>query len=250
MLVVVASRFDGEATALAARWAKDGAALLRCEDLSTAGWRYLPDDPRSSTAVVSGELVPISSIRGVVTRRPSIFEAEIACVATMDREFVAAEMNAFLLCWLAALRCPVFNPPTPGCLSGPNWSPAEWVRAAARTGICVRPFRTDIPACPESRIEQSGIGPAEPAGEAIEVTLVGDCCFGAPDGEVAAYARNLAAAAGVRLLSVRFDMGTGPPVFLDANLFPKLTQDEVADALREELLSGKVQGPGRGGRKP
>jgi hypothetical protein len=96
----------------------------------------------------------------------------------------------------------------------------------------------------------SGAESAAPAAEPIEVTLVGERCFGARDGEVAAQMKNLAAAAGVRLFSVQFEMGTGPPVFLGANLFPQLTQDEVADALREELLPGKDQGQGRAGRTP
>jgi hypothetical protein len=245
VLVVVGSRFDEEAARLVARWADEGAALLTCEDLSTPGWRHFTRDPRSSTAVVSGAVISTSSIRGVVTRRPSIFPVELAHVAAVDREYVAAEMNAFLLSWLSDLACPVFNPPVPGCLSGPNWSAPQWVRAVARSGIRVRPYRVEIPPGSDPHFDQSSLGEAEPVGETIEVTLVDERCFGAPDEEVASAARDLARSAGVRLLSVRFEMGGRPPVFLGAHPFPSLTQDEIADAVREALLSGKAPAPCR-----
>jgi hypothetical protein len=231
MVVIVASRFDEEAQALAVRWSADGAALLTCEDLSTSGWVYESNHLRSSMAVVSGKVVSTCEIAGVLVRRPWIFQEELTHIAAADREYVAAEMNAFLLCWLAALRCPVLNRPTPTCLSGPLWSEQQWVHAAARVGMQVRPLRVCVPAQAPAEIRSDAPGAIQ------EVTVLDQNCFGAPNDVVSAQVKLLAAVSRVRFLSVRFTVGDGLPVFLSANPFPRLTGDVVLDALRAPLVS-------------
>jgi hypothetical protein len=238
VLVIVGSRFDEGAAALVGRWESDGAALMTCEDLSRPGWRHFSSDPSSSTAVVSGNIVPLSAIRGVLVRRPSIFPVELAHIADADREYVAAEMSSFLLWWLSALRCPVFNAPTPGCLSGPDWCASQWTHAAARAGLRTRPIRTSVPAA--LLTGESSETSDEQAIDPIDVTVVGERCFGAPDKAVAACPQNLARIAGVQFLCIRFDVGQTTPVFLEAQLFPARIQNEATEALREELLSAHV----------
>jgi hypothetical protein len=51
VLVIVAGRHDKAAKDLVERWAPWGAAVLTCEDLSVAGWRYSLDSPEDSIAV-------------------------------------------------------------------------------------------------------------------------------------------------------------------------------------------------------
>jgi hypothetical protein len=242
MVVIVASRFDEEAQALIARWAADGAALLTCEDLSTAGWVHQPNHPGSSMAVVSGDVIPTSEIAGVLVRRAWIFQEELTYIAAADREFVAAEMNAFLLCWLAALRCAVINPSTPSCLSGPLWSEQQWVHAAAGVGMRVRSVRACGPAQTPAKILRDAPGAIE------EVTVVDQNCFGANHELMFAQAKLLAAVSRVRILSVRFMVGNSAPIFLSANPFPRLTGDEVLDALRGALLGQWTPDAGRIGR--
>jgi hypothetical protein len=226
VLAILGSPFDKEAVNLAASWQGDGAALLTCRDLSTPGWRYFSGDCAANTAVVSGAVVPVSSIRAVLTRRSAIYAEELTRVSPEDREYVAAEMNAFLLAWLADLECPVLNRPTPGCLSGANWSTAQWVHQAARLGIPVRPFKAFVPGWADHSSEVP----------AIEVTVAGDRCFGAPDAQVASQARALARAADVQLVSMRF-ASRGQPAFLGANLLPPLTDPSIVDAVRDWLLA-------------
>jgi hypothetical protein len=233
VLVVIGSRFDAEAQALVARWGSLGAALLDCEDLSKAGWQLSLNDGRASTAVVGGAVLPTRSIRGVVVRRPQVFVEELGHVAPEDRAYVAAEMNAFLLCWLARLPCPVLNRPTPACLSGPNWSRQQWVHEAARAGVRVRAI------CSSSDLSAQESHPT--TGETIAVTVIGGRCLGAPREDVAALARRIAVAAGVVLLGVRFELGEGSPIFLDANLFPSLTDPTVADTVLDALSQADVR---------
>lgn len=242
MVVIVASRFDEEAQALVVRWAADGAALLTCEDLSTAGWVHQPNHLDSSMAVVSGSVIPASEIAGVLVRCPWIFQRELTHIAAADREYVAAEMNAFLLCWLAALPCPVINPSTTTCLSGPLWTEQQWVHAAAGVGMRVRSLQVRAPTRAPTGIWHDATGAIE------EVTVVDQNCFGANHELMFAQAKLLADVSRVRILSVRFMVGDGAPIFLSANPFPQLNGDEVLDALRGALLRERTTEVGRVGR--
>ena len=73
-------------------------------------------------------------IKMVLTRRPSILADELTGVHEEDRFYIAAEMNAFLVAWLASLRCPVINRPTGTCLCGPSWTDEHWKIAVIRAG--------------------------------------------------------------------------------------------------------------------
>src|SRR5260370_39218073 len=71
--------------------------------------------------------------------------------------------------------------------------------------------------------------------EIIEVTVVGERCIGNSDSTLVRQARQLATAAGVDLLSVRFNHRDG--TFSGVNLWPDLT-DDITQAILE-LLQGK-----------
>jgi hypothetical protein len=49
------------------------------------------------------------------------------------------------------------------------------------------------------------------------------------------------------MLTVRFDMGEDPPVFLGVDPLPKLDDEEMLEALRETLLSGDRKPASRAG---
>lgn len=225
MLVIVSSNYDTGAQELRARWGNQCARILSCEDLATAGWAFSPGS-RDSVAVIGGQVIRSSEITGILCRRPAIFAEELLHTAPDDRAYVAAEMNAFLLAWLSAQRCPVLNRPVAPSLSGPNWRPEQWIHAAARLGIPVRPYTRSAPA----RFD------AVAADESIEVTVVGSRCIGGRDGVHAPQARELARAAGVELLSVLFDADGR---FTSARLFPSLMSPEVADAVRDYFGSAQ-----------
>lgn len=233
MIAVVASHHDKAAREIVAQWASHDAALLTCEDLSVAGWQHRLFDPSASKAVVSGQMVSERDIRGVLVRRPWIFEQELVHIASSDREYVAAEMNAFLVSWLSHLSCPVLNRPAGTCLCGPNWRPQQWVQAAALAGMKVDPFRWRVPfgrkrapAAVEPRAETS-----------VKVTVIGDRCVGDADDSCVASARRLAAIAGTELLEIQLASAKGATRFQTANPMPSLEDAEVAKAVCEFLLS-------------
>lgn len=228
MILIVAGRYDKVARALVARWADRGASLLTCEDLSVAGWRYYSDAPQSSTIIVGGLALAAKEVDGVLTRLPCVFDHELVHIVPADRAYVAAEMTAFLMSWLSGLECPVLNRPTPGCLSGPNWRPEQWVHLATQVGIPVRPVPRHV------TLSASG-APEAPDPYPVSVTVVGDRCIGQVANSLTAQARRLADAAGVGLLAVRFSGSEPGAAFVGADLWPEIATDGVADAVLDYL---------------
>ena len=215
MIAVLGSRLDPEARSLVEHWSSTGAALLSAEDLCRPGWVFRPRDPRGGTAVVSGRTVPVAELEAVVTRRPAVVAEELREIASEDRAYVAAEINAFLVAWLSALAdvgVPVVNRPTPACLSGPGWDALRWRAAAARIG---------------AEWAEPGGTVASGGEEPHQVVVCGERCFFAPSPREADIARALSREAGTALMGVRFQSGQ---VF-GVTVAPSLLDDEVRAAL-------------------
>jgi len=214
LIIVVGSAHDPRARSLVAHWGEPCATLLSAEDLSRPGWVLEVPDRGRGRCVAGGQTIPDEAVDGVLTLRPRIFAEELAHVAPADRNYVAAEMTAVLLAWLAARRCPVLNAPAGGALAGPNWRTGRWRQTARALGIPVRDAeRAD-------------------AGGGAELTMIGERCFGARDSRLAAFAAALGRAAGTELLSCRF---TSQGELLSATPWPQLDQDDIRAALRERL---------------
>ena len=160
MILIVASAGDLAAETLAAGWIESNARLVRPADLSTPGWRHYVGVARGPGAVaVGGEVVPETEITGVLTRLLWVNPAELVHILPDDRDYVAAEISAFLLSWLTSIDRPVLNRPMPGSLCGPPWRATQWMAAARVAGLRV------------AHRESSHRGPS-PA----SVTVVGERC--------------------------------------------------------------------------
>ena len=229
MLVIFGSVFDQDSRRLARRWATYDAATLTARDLSLRGWRFETDRREANTAIIDGRRVPVTSIRAVLTRWPGVVAAELAHVVPEERDYVAAEMTAFLRAWLAWLPCPVVNRPTATSLFGPAWRPEQWVHAAAGLGIPVQRVQR------QARLP--GSAPEPPADTPTTlVTVVGGRTFGNCHPRLGQWARRLAAFAGVELLAVHFDSPAAGALMLSAELAPDLEAPDIADALLDYLL--------------
>jgi hypothetical protein len=231
MIVIFASRWDESAAALATRWAPHHASLLTTDDLSQAGWRHYLGSPERSTAVVSGRVVPVQDITGVLIRWPGVFPPELTRIVAPDRDYVAEEMRAFLVSWLSSLRCPVINRPTPLNLTGPPWRIEQWTHVAAHLGIPARPVHRRVAR------GQPNVPRGESSEKAIAVTVVGDRCFGCDDEALCRHARGLAAAAGVQVFRAWFSGNSERSLFVFADFLPDLS-GPVADAVLHLLLNG------------
>jgi|SRR5579859_2141152 len=232
VLVVVASRLDQFARELVARWTPHGAALLTCTDLCLKGWRYYLDSVEDAAIVIDQHIMTAKNITGVLTRLPSVFEHELVEIVSADRTYVAAEMTAFLLSWLSALKCPVLNRPTSTCLSGPYWRQEQWISAAARIGIPVRPFHRSTRLSVDAAAEGS-------TPDTITLTVVGQQCLGTTNRTLVSQALRLAEAAHVDLLEVCFGDPETEAYFLCANPWPDFTNVKVEESILAYLQAGK-----------
>ena len=232
MLVVLASAHDAIARAIVAAWAPWSAALCTPADLSTPGWRYRVGAPEEGAGVIGGQIVPVASIDGVLTRLAAVQPDELTHIAVADRDYVAAEMTSFLTAFLSALPCRVLNRPTAGALFGPAWRPEQWIRAAAAAGIPVLPrqrsVRPDAPTEPRAKV-------------AVELTVIGDRVFGAAEGALAGWAQSLAKAGGVGLLSIGFVQQANGFAFATVDPSPSLDSPDMLAATREFLLAGDYE---------
>jgi hypothetical protein len=265
MLVVLASPYDIRAKDLVTHW-KDSEkeqdiCLLTCKDLSIGGWRhYLNSNSNfNSTSVIAGKEIPTTNIKGVFTRLTYVSYHELPHIILKDREYVASEMMAFLVCWLSFLKCPVLNRPTTSLsLCGPNWRQEEWIHAASKVGISVlraerRRARKQPPATmhndsgiqPEDtgdsnrddedisnshhhgRDNSSVINRNDPSAH-VTITVVGNLCLADPavdDQDLVSKSLRLARLAGVDLLSIKYEQAsssTGEYLFASADPCPSI----------------------------
>lgn len=228
MILVLAGEGDAMARSLVSQWSGHDARLLVPKDLSVVGWRHRAGSRGDSTAMVDGNPIAGEKIRGVLVRTPGVASADLPHIRGEDREYVAAEMTAFLLAWLSSLDCPVINRPTPYCLLGPSLRPEQWLHLAAVEGVPVAGLR-----------RTTAGDAAPPALASTAVVVVGDRCLGATTDALDDRARRVAHAAGVSLLQAYF---TGPPedpVLTGADLFVDVQDPEVNAAVLE-LLVGEV----------
>jgi hypothetical protein len=226
VLLIIAGKQDQSAQWLAERWSRFGAAILCPADLSLSGWRHYVAVASEDIAVINRQTVPVEKITGVLTRLPYVSEHELMHIVAPDRPYVAAEMTAFLLSWLSRLNCPLLNRPSPTCLSGCDWRSEQWVYFATLLGIPVVPIRRHAK-CLEDTATQESIDSFD------TVTVIGESCVGAGDERRSAYARRLAAAAGLNLLALHFRTVGGEPRLLSAHPWPDITSTEVADGMLE-----------------
>lgn len=231
MIVLLANRWDQIARGFASRWAAHNIRVLTSQDLSTIGWRQRVLATDQATAVVEKEIVPQNEITVVMTRIPCVVEEELLDIVPGDRSYVAAEMTAFLLFWLSSLKCRVINRPTPTCLSGPYWRQESWTRAAASADIPVERV------CRHAGFPGSGPEPATSRFLA-SVTVVGGHVFGETDLALHRQARRLADVAGVESLVVRFSSPERGARFVNADVYPDLSNEEIAIATLECMRPG------------
>jgi hypothetical protein len=232
MIAVLASQYDETARWLVSRWAEAGGVLLTCEDLSSSGWRYNPATPLDGSAVLGGREVALKDIRGVLTRLPALSALELHHIVPADRPYVAAEMTAFLTCWLSGFPIPVLNRPSPGSLTGPNFRAEQWAAIALKLGVRIR-----------STSDRLGLSPLQEAQHKAPttVTVIGKQCFGEAASALFSTAAELARTMGVELLGVHFDTPDPDALFLSVTTSPSIDTPELADAVLDHFttLAGK-----------
>ncbi|MEJ8822325.1 hypothetical protein WKW80_09770 [Variovorax humicola] len=224
VLLVLADECDSAAAAFVARHRGEGARLLAPADLSSPGWSYRVGDASNSVAMVAGERIAAEQLGGVMTRLAGISPAHLPHVVEADREYVAAEMSAFLLAWLSALPCPVWNRPAAPSLSGPAWRWEQWRQLATQAGLNV---------APSHRVVQREAQAAAPAPATSRCSVVGSKVIGTASARRRHGARRLAEAAGVELLELLFDGDDDDATLVGIGLHPNVEEPSISAAVIE-----------------
>jgi len=226
MIVVFANERDESATRLVQRWTNRGATLMASSDLSRAGWKCESRNSSRSECVMGGMQHHSYEIEGVLIRRLAVVGSDLPHITPSDRSYVAAEMNAFLVYWLTALDCPILNRPTPRSLCGPGWYPEHWMQCAARAGLRVKAMKRAIKL---SSVENPSWPKHE--GPYVEITIVGEDCFGDVGSALARKALRVATMAGVQLVKLRFDGAGSDATFLAADVCPPIDDECIEQAV-------------------
>lgn len=234
MLAVVASQADDVRNTLIPHFRNAEVRILTPLDLLQGGWRIDSDDLASSTAVVGGETVPLCDIKAVLCLLPAVLPEELWPIDAAARGYVAQETTAFLRYFLSVLRCPVLNPPSAGCLSGPHWRLEHWMRMAENAGLRVDPLcrstRAPNHAERDSLRVEAGLH---------QVTVIGARLLELEYAHLLEEARTAAGLADLQLAAVTFRVqSAGRPVFCGANAFPRLSGPRAAQLL-EEYFDGQ-----------
>jgi len=234
MVLVVANADDAVASAFVRRYERQGARLLRPGDLSQSGWRYeLREGVEPSfQAVVAGRVCRETQLAGVIIRLASVTLLDLPHINPADRTYVALELYAFLVAWLHTLRCPVLNRPTPTCLAGEWWSPQTWIHRACRLGIPV--VRSEW--CVGRGLRTKAIQPVTGKPSTTSITVVGPQTIGRAAPRVVQYARRLAQAAELDLVTVHFSAPGNDARFLGASLWTNLADRTIAAAVMRHVM--------------
>lgn len=190
MIIILGSALDPAAAQIVtdlAGWGCGGTRLVSAEDLGRAGWAFDPAAPSEGHLVADGAVLAVAEVDAVVVRRPAVAAEELGWLDAADRQYGAAESNAFLVSWLSAVPCPVLNRPSATCLCGPGWSQLHWRLAAERVGL---------------RWRQASTAAEAEAGR--DVVVCGSSVHGARDPGEARDAIALSGQAGATLLGLRF----------------------------------------------
>lgn len=235
MILVLASQRDPGAAALVAGWA--GARLLTPADLSLPGWELAAGPssgagPAVGRGVADGVPFATERVQCLVSLIAGVDADDLAWIAEEHREYVAAEMTAFLGHWLATLGVRCLVAPSYASLAGPCPPTAAWAAASG------------LPLLPEQDLETP----------CALVTIVGDRVFrtgGSPDCELdeslARRLRRMAASYDAALVSAVVAPGAGgslprlqavlpAPVVRTAGV-RSAVRDLVEDLLSEEVAS-------------
>jgi hypothetical protein len=216
MILILASQSDLAAQTFADEYLPGRARVVRPADLSTPHWRYGTWKDAENYIVASGQVISQEAVTAVLTLLPGLAPTELAHIVPEDREYVAAEMHAFLFFWLNELECPLLNRPQHGTLTGPAWSVERWRWAAQAAGLS-----------DQHRCDHEGD---------IIVSVIGDRVVGAEDPILRSGVRRLAAQAGVTILTTFFSHGQ----LIYAHPIPRLSHPDVARAV-SELLNEKSE---------
>ena len=148
MILVISNVANDAAATLVGMFPAGAASLVTASNFSESFKAAISvGDFSLSEVTLGGARIKAGEIAGVITTVSHFLPQEFYYIEPADREYVCAEVSAFLTYFLSELRCPKLNPPTPRRLSGMGMHRIEWLEAARGRGIPLWPLhlRNGVP---------------------------------------------------------------------------------------------------------
>jgi hypothetical protein len=226
-LILVISDLVNEGATELLRMFPMGAALLVTASDFHESFKVsisVSDFPHSEI-VVKGTKTTAQEIDGVISTIPYFLPQEFYHVDPADREYVCAEVSAFLIYFLSELSCKKLNPPSTRRLSGLSMNRIEWLKAATRCGVPIWPVRTKN-GTPMPMGDTHGL-------QQLRATIVGDITVGeCVPRKVGEYMRTLSQLFGMPYLSGFFVSRDETEYFLaDLESLPDVSIVEHREAI-------------------
>lgn len=200
--------------------------LVTAESLASARtWEYRVNSSGAQVtiALANGTVIRSSQIRGVLNRltAPSDFTARSAVAA--DRQYAAAEMQAFYLSWLHSLPGVVINKPSPLGLSGPWMHASEWTLRASHAGLRTCTYRQSAhESATVADVSRASLSRKRTAARHV-IALRGEIFGAQAPADVAHACGRLARAAKTEMLGLQLNCREGDEwTFADATALPDL----------------------------
>ena len=101
--------------------------------------RLSTDDTAADVRLATGITIDLAAAKGIVNRLRTLPVEHLRAANAVERSYAESELYAFILGFLAALPCPIFNAPTPQSLCGPTYSWIHSRELAAKAGLVSSP---------------------------------------------------------------------------------------------------------------
>ena len=189
--------------------------------------RLSAEDPAAEVRLADGSVLG-PDLRGTLNRVVRLPRAHLAATPETDRDYVLTELHAVLTSLLSALPGVVVGRADPRGLSGAWWRPAEWLVAAAQSGLTGVGYRS---------------GGSDEITDKRTVLVVGDAVVESLGAEVprdvVVGCQALAERHGGGLLGMDFAVHGSTWAFVQATPWPDLRPGGalLADALHAGLLA-------------
>jgi hypothetical protein len=226
-LILVLSNLANEAAGELVRMFPTGtASLVTASDFNQSVKASISvGDFSPSEITLGGIRTTAGRISGVVSTIPYFLPQEFYYIDPADREYVCAELSAFLIYFLSELACKKLNPPSARRLSGLGLHRVEWLKAASGCGVPIWPVRTKngtpLPVGDSEGLQQT------------RSTIVGDAVVGegVPD-KIIGYLRALSLTFAMPYVSCHFVSRNGNDYFLaDLDFVPDVSTRENREAM-------------------
>ena len=150
MILIIAEPFDMAALWLHSRIAQEGDISVRVITPAQLSYALSIEQHLGSPhddiifRLATNETIRMCDVAAVINRFVTVPQAHIEQAPEADRSYATSEIHAFMLGWLGALPCPIFNPPSPESLSGP-WHPdIAALNFAVMSGFACEPVTLGI----------------------------------------------------------------------------------------------------------